>query len=139
MQCRQAHCMRLNFCDARRRDACQSRHAVLGRGALQRLDPTEFRIVDRDDQLAAHVVWQSPFRAELAEKVAPSAAQRRLEAAWLVVDAGVNHARVVTCLVYAEAIFLLEDVDSEAWIPPRDLPADRQPDDSSSHHTDGKI
>jgi hypothetical protein len=90
-------------------DADQVRHAV-GQGApLDLRQCRQFRLVDRDHQLADFAVRQTLLPAVLTDRLPARHAQPGLERTVSVVEARVHHAGVVPGLVRGEPGFLLED------------------------------
>ena len=63
----------------------------------------------------------------------PARAQPRLLGSGLVVDAGVDHARVATALVRADRRFLLHHDDRAVGMRAHDRPRGREPDDPATH------
>ena len=139
VQCGETGRVRLDVGDARPLDPGETRHAV-GRGRdLQRVEPTDLRLVDGDDQLAALLVRQLALPAVIPQQLTAAGAQDGLEAAGLVVDAGVHDPGVVAGLVSAETVLLLEDVDGEPGIPTGELATDRQTEDATADDPHGKV
>ena len=94
----------------------------------------QLAVVDRDDHLAADLVRDSLGRAKLFHRLLAGPAVDRLERARLVVDARVEHARVVAGLMMGQLGFLLQHHDAPAGILPRDLIGRGETDNSSANH-----
>ena len=76
----------------------------------------------------------APLRAVLIQLARALHAQARLERAGHVVDAGVDHARVVAGLMRADLGLALEHADRRLRVAPDQLARDRQAHDPASHH-----
>lgn len=89
-------------------DEARAGHAV-GHGAgVQVVEPGRLHLVEDDDHLAALVVGDVVPLHEVLQQTHPAPAQRRLEAARLVVEAGVDDPAVVPGLVGGEVLLLVE-------------------------------
>ena len=93
--------------------------------------------VDGDHELAALVVAAARARRSTPDQQrGPRRAQLGLEAARLVVDAGVHDAGVVAGLVGGDPVLLLEHHDPAPGPPADELAADGQADDAAADDAD---
>jgi len=95
--------------------------------------PRQLRLRRGDDELAAHLDGYPVLLAELDHRARPGDAQPGPVATRAVVDARVDHARVVPGLVRADPVLLLQDGDRRAWTVEQQPVGDRQPDDATPH------
>ena len=94
--------VRLERFDAVRVDPAQTRYPVGLPAPLQLIEPAQLGGVGRDDHLPARLVGDSVLLAVLVQLARALDAQPRLQRAGRVVDARVNHPRVVTRLMGAD-------------------------------------
>ena len=76
---------------------------------VELVQAVDLRLVGGDDQLAAHLVLDAVLVAKLPEKDAAGGAEIGLLGAGSVVDAGVDHAAVVTRLVLGYLVLFFDD------------------------------
>ena len=133
---RQPDGVRLDLADLLRREPAQPRHPVVGGGPLEGVEAPHLVGVDGHDELAALDVGDRVLGAEVTQQAATAGAQLGLEAAGLVVDAGVHDAGVVTGLVRGEAVLLLEHHHLGARTPSYDLARDRDAEDAATDDAD---
>jgi hypothetical protein len=100
--------VRLDLEEFGRRKAPQARNAVCRGARLDLGQAGKLRGVAGDDHFAAFLVGHSVFAAVLLEQPDAATAQGRLQRPWGVVDAGMGHAAVVSGLVDADPLFLVE-------------------------------
>src|SRR5438445_11961791 len=91
--------MRLDLLDSGAVQKAQSGDAVGPPPALELPQARELGSVGRHDQLAAALARDLPLLAVLVQLARPAHAEARLERAGRVVDAGMDHARVVAGLM----------------------------------------
>ncbi len=104
-----------------RAEPAQASQPVLGAALLQVLQPRDLGVVHRHDELAADIVWNGVFAAELRHLRHAADGEPGLERAGLVIEATVQHAAVVRALVAAHACFFFEDSDARVRQPSREL------------------
>ena len=131
--------MRFDLGDLGRIDTTQARHFVLGGSLLQVVETAHLRLVDSHNQLPAFLKCDTTLSAVLTQQGAAPGAQLRLQRTRLVVDARMDHSRVVPGLVYRQPVFLLEDDHLDARITPRQLPTHRQPENPAPDDTHRQI
>ena len=107
---------------------------VPGSAPLQLGEPVELGLVDRDDELAAPLRAGSRAPGRTSRAGPSLAAQRRLQRAGRVVEAGMHDSRVVAALVDRDRRFLVEQRQPKArrsleQRERRGKPEDAAPDD----------
>ncbi len=117
-------------------EECDVRHAVGARTLVDLLQPVDLERGVGDDELAALVVGDAVDGGVLDEHLHTPPAQLRLEAARLVVEAGVHDAGVVAGLVGGQMRFLLEDGDGGLGFAEGELAGDGGADDASADDGD---
>ena len=122
--------MRLDFTQFFRPDQAQTGQAVGFSALSQFLQPRHFIGASGDDDFATDLVRNSVLAAELDHGRRSTDAQLGFHRPWLVVDAGMNHAAVVSALVAGNAVFLLQNQEPTTWKAARDF--ERNPE---SDHT----
>src|SRR5205814_186838 len=100
------------------------------------LQAWQLLLFDGHDQLAALLVGNALLFAVRIRLQAALGTQPRLERAGRVVDASVDHPRVVTGLVLTGGRLLFEDRDPLAGPAHQQLTSGRQADDAAAHHHD---
>lgn len=93
-----------------------------------------FRIVQRDDQLAAAFMRYLVLGTKLHHCFRPGDRCRRFERTGSVVDAGVDHPRIPAALVRGDAILFVDDQDGEVGSTVEQGVGSGEPDDSSADH-----
>jgi hypothetical protein len=131
-----AACVRLDLGDLIGPDPAQPRDAVGSSSALELVQPLQLGAVGGDDDLAAALAGQALALAVLVHLVGPLHAQPSLQRAGDVVDAGVDHARVVPRLVDGELRLALEHADARAGTASQQLAGDREAEDAAADHGD---
>ena len=113
--------------------------AVLDAASEEGAEPLELQIVCGHNELAALLERQAVMSADFARRLDARPAERRLQAAGGIIDAGMDDAAVVPGLVGSDFLLLLDDGDGQALIPPRQLQRGREADDASADddHTHG--
>ncbi len=106
--------------------------AVVVRAPADALQGFQFGVVDRDEQLADPAVRNRARLAVFVEQHAPADAQAGFVGAGLVVEAGVDHARIARARLLPKTIAAFHDQGLAAAQLQR--PADRQPDDPGTDH-----
>ena len=96
--------------------------------------PFEFHGGGRDDQLAALGEPDAVLPAEVLGGTFTRLAERRLQAAGLVVDPGVDHPAVVARLVHADRGLGFEHHHGRFWVGGQQVISGRQPDDAGADH-----
>jgi hypothetical protein len=89
-----------------------------------------------DDHFSGHRMRDALFRAVLQQASAPLDAEPRFSGAGSVVDAGMNDAAVVRCLMKAFGALLLEQHETPVGPATQELPRQRQADDSAADDGD---
>ena len=90
----------------------------------------DFCVVGGDDDLAAFVKGDVVFGGEVGQEGNASATECGFEAAWFVVEAGVDDSGVVAGLVGGRVVFLFEEGDVGGVAADEDLASDCGSDDS---------
>src|SRR5205823_709784 len=111
-------------------DPAQARHAVGAPAPLELVEALELGAVGRDDHLPAALGDDAAPLAILIQVGGPFDAQARLQRAGHVVDAGVDHTRVVPGLVGPELSLALEHADRSVRPAREQLAGDRQAQDA---------
>ena len=93
----------------------------------------ELCFVGRHDQLPAALVRNAMIAAEPNDRLVAGAAQQRLEASGLVVDARMDDSAVATSLVSPERLLLLEHDDAQLRPPVGQRYGCCQSDDARAH------
>ena len=88
-----------------------NRQSVLQAALEKVLEPWQLRSVRGNNHLAADLMWDAMFPAELDYRTGARSGELRFETTWLVVDSGVNHAAVPPRLVLGGTILLLQQHD----------------------------
>ena len=109
-------------------------HAVGLAPLVNPLEGRQLAVVDGDDHLAADLVGDPLGRAKLLHRLLAGPAVDRLERARLVIDARVQHARVVAGLMMGQLGFFLEHHDAPAGVLPCDLIGRGETDNSSANN-----
>lgn len=123
----------LSFADAGCADHVHARDTV-GDGALMdRRKPHFFRLVERDDQLAALEIGEVLLGAEVFQQPDAAAAQTCFEASRFVVEPGVDDSGVVPGLVSGDPGFLLQHGHVAAGKAADEFAADGGADDPRAH------
>ena len=104
--------------------------AVLDAASEEGAEPLELQIVCGHNELAALLERQAVMSADFARRLDARPAERRLQAAGGIIDAGMDDAAVVPGLVGSDFLLLLDDGDGQALIPPRQLQRGREADDA---------
>ena len=99
-----------------RPDDRQPLRAVCGTPSIQLLKDWHFGLVDRDDQLAAHLVLDAALVAELPQQSAAGGAEVGLLRAGSVVDSRVDDTGVVARLVGGDFGLFLYDGNLSVWM-----------------------
>ena len=128
--------MRLDLPQLLRSDRPQTGDAVCVTALLEIGEPIQLGFVERDDQLAAGLVGDAVLVGELLHARLALHAELCLERAGLVVDAGVQHAAVVSALVLPRPVFLVHNGNQQLWMTSVQLASRTQPDDSCSDDDD---
>ena len=104
---------------------------------LEVAQPRHLGLVGGDDHLAAALVADPMLVTEGVHPRHPVDAQLRLQRAGLVVDPGVDDARVRTCLVASDVGLALEHGDAELRAPPQEFGGGREAEDPAPD--DGQV
>ena len=108
--------MRLNLVDPFWSDLLEALDAVGGSALPERHQSRDLRLVERHDQLAAMAVGDAVFIREAFELSLAFSTQSGLEGSRGVVEARVQHARVVAGLMEAELGFLLNHCHTQGGL-----------------------
>jgi hypothetical protein len=100
--------------------------------ALELIQALELRAVGRDDHLAAALERDRPAFAVLIHLACAFDAEPRLQRAGHVVDARVDHARVVARLVGADLALALEHADAGLRVARKQLAGHGEADDAAA-------
>src|SRR5262249_27469903 len=128
--------VRLDLLDLLRPDHPQTRHAVGGGAVPEVLEPWQLGLVDCHDQLAALLVANSLLLAVLVRLLTALGAETGLQRTRRVVDAGVDHPRVVPGLMLPDRRLFLEDRDARARSPHEKIARRGEADDAAPHDHD---
>ena len=109
---------------------------VRSRAPFELRQARELALLGRDDQLAAALVREGalgdvPFECALSGR-----AQLRLQRAGRVVDARMNHPRVVARLMHRDLRLLLEQGQAQAGTSVQEPARSRESEDARAHHDD---
>ena len=111
--------------------------AVLQAPLVEIFEEREFSLVAGDDYLSADVVLETVFATKFDHGLAAGFGEAGFEATGLVVDAGVDDARVTAGLVLGELLFFFEQQDFDAGLRTRKGIRSREADNSAAN--DGAI
>ena len=98
----------------------------------QVFEAREFVGVGGDDDFAANIVWNGVFATELDHGRGSGHTEAGFQRAWLVVDAGVDHAAVVPALVAGNPAFFLQHQELEMREAASDFECDGEADDAAA-------
>src|ERR1700704_114013 len=124
--------VRLHRLDLAAIEPAKAANAVGATAAFELPQARELRDLRSDDQLAAAIVGDTPLLAVAIELGRALQAQPRLQRPRGVVDAGVQHARVVQALVGAEPSLALQHADRGPRFAAGHLTRDCEPDDPTA-------
>ena len=96
----------------------------------------ELALLDGDDQLAAALVREGALGDVLLERALAGRAELGLQRAWRVVDARMNHPRVVAGLMRRDLRFLLEQGQAKARTSVQESTRSREPEDACTDDDD---
>ena len=125
--------VRLELLDSRGVDTSQARHAVGPAAPLELLEPRELSAIGGDDHLPAALAGDLVLLAVLVHLAGALHAQARLQRARRVIDARVDHARVVAGLVGSDLVLALEHANRGQRVASGQRSRDGQPDDPPAH------
>src|SRR5919201_1440505 len=110
---------------------------AVGQAALmERFEPRQLLVANGDDHLPAPLRGNPFFGAVPVHRRRPRDRQPRLQRAGRVVDAGMDHARVVAGLMARGTGLLLEDAQAEPRMTQKQLAGSAKPDDPGADDDD---
>ena len=124
--------MRFDFVKFFGADEAEAGQAVGFSALAEVFEAGEFFGVSGDDDLAANVVGDGVFAAELNHGRGAGQAEAGFQRAWFVVDTGVDDAAVVSALVAGNAVFFFENEETEMGETTCDLEGDGEAYDAAA-------
>jgi hypothetical protein len=126
--------IRLQLGDGFLVDHLDVRDAVGGGASLELRKSRQLVLAGGEDELSTAVVRDPVVLAIGDEVTAPLHAQARLQRAGRVVDPGVHHPAVVSCLVRGDGRLLLEHDDAQLGATEERFARDGEPEDATADH-----